>query len=226
MPFRLPQDATWLWKFLWTLAWVLRPLSCKLRIEGLENIPEGEGIVLASNHTMGPDYVVLGLVSPRQINFLAKSEIFDTHILLCKLMSNIGGIPVERGKRDAAAMQVAVDVVKAGSILGMFPEGTRSRTGQLQSGKSGAVRIAIAANAPVVPAAVLNSEALIPGLLQWPKPIVTLRFGTPIRFDSEVDDPKSVAEQTDAMMRAIAALLPPEERGVYAENAVLSVEGL
>jgi 1-acyl-sn-glycerol-3-phosphate acyltransferase len=218
MPFRLPQDATWLWKFLWTLAWILRPFSCKLRIEGLENIPEGEGIVLASNHTMGPDYVVLGLVSPRQINFLAKSEIFDTHVVLCKLMSNIGGIPVERGKRDMAAFQNAVDVLKAGNILGMFPEGTRSRTGQLQSGKSGTVRIAIAAGAPVVPAVVLNSEAMIPGLRQWPKPIVTVRFGMPIRYDGAVDNPKNVAEQTDAMMRAIAALLPPEGRGVYADE--------
>ena len=118
---------------------------------------------------MGPDYVALGLVSPRQIHFLAKSEIFDTHIVLCKLMSNIGGIPVERGKHDVAALQVAVDVVKAGNILGMFPEGTRSRNGQLQSGKSGAVRIAKIAGAPLVPAVVLNSEAIIPGLLQWKK---------------------------------------------------------
>ena len=105
MPYRLPKEATLLWKILWTIALILRPFSCKLRVEGLENIPEGEGLVLACNHTMGPDYVVLGLVSPRMIHFLAKSEIFNTHVLLRKLMSNIGGIPVERGKRDEAALQ-------------------------------------------------------------------------------------------------------------------------
>ena len=76
----------------------------------------------------------------------------------------------------------------------------------------------MAAGAPLVPAVVLNSEALIPGLLQWPKPIVTLRFGMPIRYDGAVDDAKNVAEETDAMMRAIAALLPPEGRGVYADE--------
>lgn len=217
MPFRLPKDSTWLWKFLWTLAWLLRPFSCKLRIEGLENIPR-EGFVLSSNHTMGPDYVVLGLVSPRQIHFLAKSEIFDTHSLLRKLMSNIGGIPVERGKHDVAAFQIAVDVVKAGKILGMFPEGTRSRTGQLQSGKSGAVRIAKIAGAPLVPAVVLNSQALIPGLSRWNKPTVTIRFGPPIRYDETADDGTTLSSQVDEMMIAIAKMLPPGERGVYEER--------
>ena len=223
MPFRLPKDSTWLWKFLWTLAWLLRPFSCKLRIEGLENIPKEEGFVLSSNHTMGPDYVVLGLVSPRQIHFLAKSEIFDTHIVLRKLMSNIGGIPVERGKHDVAAFQIAVDVVKAGKILGMFPEGTRSRTGQLQSGKSGAVRIAKAAGAPVVPTVVLNSQALIPGLSKWKKPTVTIRFGPPIRYeetanDQTENDVATLSSQVDEMMIAIAKMLPPGERGVYEDR--------
>ncbi len=225
MPYRLPKDATLLWKILWTIAWILRPFSCKLRVEGLENIPEDEGLVLACNHTMGPDYVVLGLVSPRMIHFLAKSEIFDTHVLLRKLMFNIGGIPIVRGKRDVAAMQTAVDVVKQGNILGMFPEGTRSRTGQLQAGKTGAVRIAKAAGAPVVPVAVLNSQAMIPGLRKWRKPTVVIRIAKPIRFDDDAaDDPESLAEQTDVMMRAIATLLPPEERGVYANGAYSRVE--
>ncbi len=179
--------------------------------------------MLSSNHTMGPDYVVLGLVSPRQIHFLAKSEIFDTHIVLCKLMSNIGGIPIERGKHDVAAMQTAIDVVKAGNILGMFPEGTRSRTGQLQSGKSGAVRIAKAAGAPVVPTVVLNSQALIPGLLKWNKPTVTIRFGPPIRYeetanDDAANDAETLSSQVDEMMIAIAKMLPPGERGVYEER--------
>jgi 1-acyl-sn-glycerol-3-phosphate acyltransferase len=218
MSYRLPKDATLLWKILWTIAWLLRPFSCKLQVEGMENMPKGGGLVLACNHTMGPDYVVLGFISQRMIHFLAKSEIFDQHDVLCKIMSNIGGIPIERGKRDEAAMKAAVDVVDRGSILGMFPEGTRSRTGQLQAGKTGAVRIALAAKAPVVPVVVLNSEALIPGLLQWPKPTVTVRIGRPIRFDDAGTDPASLAEQTDVMMTAIAEMLPPEQRGVYADR--------
>ena len=219
MPFRLPKDSTWLWKFLWTLAVAATPVLLQASDRGIGEHSEG-GVCLSSNHSMGPDYVVLGLVSPRQIHFLAKSEIFDTHIVLCKLMSNIGGIPIERGKHDVAAMQTAIDVVKAGNILGMFPEGTRSRTGQLQSGKSGAVRIAKAAGAPVVPTVVLNSQALIPGLLKWAKPTVTIRFGPPIRYeetanDDAANDAETLSSQVDEMMIAIAKMLPPGERGVY-----------
>ena len=76
----------------------------------------------------------------------------------------------------------------------------------------------MAAKAPVVPVVVLNSEALIPGLLQWPKPTVTVRIGRPIRFDDAGTDSESVAEKTDVMMTAIAEMLPPERRGVYANR--------
>ncbi|MEM7132073.1 MAG: lysophospholipid acyltransferase family protein [Chloroflexota bacterium] len=195
-------------------------LLCRLTVDGRENVPPTGGCVVASNHNIGPDYVVLGYGASRQIFYMAKKETFGIHPLLDRFLWAVGAFPVERGKRDQGAIQEAVDLVQSGRVLGMFPEGTRSKDGVLQKGRSGAIRIAVEAGVPILPAAVTNSNELMQRLLfkLWRRPAVTVRFGPPIYPVQGENSPQTIRKLTHQTMVAIATLLPPEKRGPYAED--------
>jgi 1-acyl-sn-glycerol-3-phosphate acyltransferase len=207
-----------MWQFLYLLATLIKPLFCRLRIEGAEHVPPTGGCVVVCNHTRGPDFVVLGYAAPRQVYYMAKIEIFAWHPLLTKLFNAVGTFPVHRGKGDVSAIETAVEVAREGHVLGMFPEGTRSRSGQLQRGKSGAARIAMMAGVPVVPAVVVNSAQMLPNLFKLRRrPQVIARFGPPLTLTGDPDDQVEARQNTERIMYAMAALLPPELRGVYSE---------
>lgn len=216
---KYPRDAMWLWKATWSFGWLIYPLFFKYRIEGETNLPDTGGVVLASNHNYGIDFIILGGTARRQVYFMAKAEAFRVNPLLSSFLWNTGVFPVEREKRDIGALRTAVQIVRDGNILGMFPEGTRSRDGQLQRGKTGTARIAMAAQAPVVPAAVIGSARVFDGW--WkprPRPDVTVRYGPPLTWDSEEKGEEASIEFTEQIMLAIASLLPEELRGVYRDR--------
>jgi 1-acyl-sn-glycerol-3-phosphate acyltransferase len=222
---RFPKEGTRTWKLLYIVAIIIRPFFVRLNIEGEENVPLDGGCVIASNHTLGADYVLLGYASPRQIFYMAKSEIFASHPLVAKLVAGAGAFPVQRGKADTQAIDQAIAIVKTGKIVGMFPEGTRSRNGVLRRAKPGAARIALGAGAPIVPAAVVNGDTILRDFLKpQRRPLVTVRFGVPLAPDGSADDPLDVEQLTTAMMLAVAELLPTERRGHYADAATLSAE--
>ena len=210
---RMPQDATWLWKFLYALATLLRPLLCRLRVEGQEHVPSTSGCIIACNHSMGPDYFILGYASPRQIYYMAKIELFQIHPWFSHCLELVGTFPIDRGHNDTAALGAAEALLRRGQVLGMFPEGTRSHNGELRRGKSGVARLAMATQTLVVPAVVINAEALLKQVGRRPEIIV--RFGPPLSLVGDPTDKAAVQAQTDAVMRAIAQLLPPAQRGLY-----------
>ncbi len=216
---RVPQDATRLWKGLYLVATALRPFLCRLVVEGREHVPATGGVVLAANHPGGIDVVFLGYASPRQIHYMAKHELFQIHPLFAAFIRAAGAFPVRRGQKDREAIAYAVRLVQAGKVLGMFPEGTRDRGRGLLRGKPGTVRIAMEAGAPIVPTGII-------GVPEWhrawyrpgPRPQVTVRFGEPLFFPRDTEDPAIVQARTDQLMLAIARLLPPDQWGVYAER--------
>ncbi|MBK8045752.1 MAG: 1-acyl-sn-glycerol-3-phosphate acyltransferase [Anaerolineales bacterium] len=111
-------------------------------------------------------------------------------------------------------------VVDAGHVVGMFPEGTRSRDGSLQRWKTGAARIALTAQCLVVPAMVINLEPVLRDFLKFKRrPAVIMRFGAPFILEGDAADPQRVQQATTKMMLALAALLPAERRGYYADAA-------
>jgi 1-acyl-sn-glycerol-3-phosphate acyltransferase len=135
----------------------------RLRARGLENLPEG-GFVLAANHTSNFDPWPLGIpfLPERQLRFMAKAELFNA--VLEPILRAAGAFKVRRGEGDVEAMRKAVQLVRAGEVVVMFPEGTRREKGLRKKHQArphtGAARIALAAGAPLVPAAIAGTDRL------------------------------------------------------------------
>jgi 1-acyl-sn-glycerol-3-phosphate acyltransferase len=177
----------------------------RLRAEGLEHIPEG-GFVLAANHTSNLDPWALGLplFPKRQLRFMAKSELFNP--ILGPILKASGAFPVRRGEGDLEAIRTAVELVRAGEVVVMFPEGTRRRKGLRKKfqprAHTGAARIAIWAKAPLIPAAIIGTDRLR-RLGPW-----LVRYGAPIPVDDLHDqDPAEAAKvATERLMAVIEEL--------------------
>jgi 1-acyl-sn-glycerol-3-phosphate acyltransferase len=153
-----------LYRFVgWLSTPVVRGLY-RLRARGLEHLPEG-GFVLAANHTSNFDPWPLGVpfLPERQLRFMAKSELFNP--VLSPILRAGGAFKVRRGEGDVEAMRTAVELVRDGEIVVMFPEGTRRRKGLVKRHEArphtGAARIALAAGAPLVPAAIGGTDRLL-----------------------------------------------------------------
>jgi 1-acyl-sn-glycerol-3-phosphate acyltransferase len=149
--------------FAATISWPVVKVGFRLRARGTEHLPEG-GFVLAANHTSNfdPWQLALPLFPRRQLRFMAKSELFNP--ILKPILLGGGAFPVRRGEADLEAIRRAVELVRDGEIVVMFPEGTRRRKGLRKKHEArahtGAARIALSADAPLVPAAINGTDRL------------------------------------------------------------------
>ncbi len=177
----------------------------RLRVRGLENVPEG-GFVLAANHTSNFDPWPLGIpfLPERQLRFMAKAELFNP--VLAPFLRAGGVFKVRRGEGDVEAMRTAVELVREGEIVVMFPEGTRQTKGLVKRHTArphtGAARIALTANAPLVPAAIGGTDRLLRlGPLR-------VAYGPPIDLsDLDGQDIKTAAKlATERLMATIDEL--------------------
>ncbi|MBQ8495151.1 MAG: 1-acyl-sn-glycerol-3-phosphate acyltransferase [Clostridia bacterium] len=141
---------------------IVRVICCILfpyRSVGTENIPAEGGAVLCSNHLSMVDPVHLILAQKkRYIYFMAKKELFPNAFAKWLFHDILGAFAVDRQGNDKEAVAHAIDLVKNGELMGIFPEGTRSKDGKLGRGKAGAVMIASRTNAPVIPCCVLRKD--------------------------------------------------------------------
>ena len=187
------------------ISWPFVKLGFRLRARGLEHLPEG-GFVLAANHASNfdPWPLALPLFPRRQLRFMAKSELFNP--ILKPILAGGGAFPVRRGEADLEAIRRAVELVREGEIVVMFPEGTRRRKGLRKKHEArahtGAARIALAAGAPLVPAAIKGTDRL--------SRLAPLRvaYGRPIPLDDLRGQELSPAarEATDRLMADIREL--------------------
>ena len=156
------------------------------RVTGLEHIPAAGGAILAANHVSFLDPLLLPLVVPRRVMFLAKVKYIDKPLLHWFLRA-VGVIPVATDD-PAGAVAAGVQAVREGRLVGIFPEGTRSPDGRLRQGKTGVARIAIQAGVPVIPAGITGTDLAFPRGAWLPRPrSVRISFGPPIRFAGPQD---------------------------------------
>jgi 1-acyl-sn-glycerol-3-phosphate acyltransferase len=205
------------------LRWIFNTLMAILsrrEIEGLENLPPEGPYIIAVNHLSVLDvplaYSMLG--GPQVTGWAA--EKWRYHPIYGLLLRMGHGIFIERGKVDRRALRAAIEWLRAGNIFAMAPEGTRSRTGSMQQAKTGIAYLAHLTGAPIVPIAIIGTDRGIRTMLRLRRPKLTLRIGKPFRLPplDRKDRAASLRRNTDEVMCRIAALLPPQHRGIYAEH--------
>ncbi|WP_282794489.1 lysophospholipid acyltransferase family protein [Streptomyces sp. CC224B] len=214
---------------------VLGPLLRLLfrpRIEGLEHVPESGAAIVAGNHLSFSDHFLMPAILKRRITFLAKAEYFTgpgvKGRLTAAFFRSAGQIPVDRSGKEAgqAAIREGLGVLRKGELLGIYPEGTRSHDGRLYKGKVGVAAMALKAQVPVVPCAMIGTfEAQPPGKAVPRFRRVTIRFGAPLEFSryAGMDGEKAVLRAvTDEIMYAILGLSGQEYVDRYA--AVVKAE--
>lgn len=179
----------WYYLFKYVLLGPLLTLIGRPKVEGLEHIPSSGPAILASNHLAVMDSFFLPLVVKRRITFLAKSEYFTgTGIkgwFNRWFYTAVGQVPIDRSNADAAqaALETAERLLQQGKLLGMYPEGTRSPDGRLYKGKTGLARLALQTGVPVIPVAMIGTDAVNPPGTSRLRPArVTVRFGEPMDF--------------------------------------------
>ncbi len=183
----------------------------KIEARGSENLPSDGAAILACNHVTNFDIFPMQLGINRPIFFMAKEELLRNPII--EYIFRKGGVfPVYRGQKDEWAKRHAEKVLEHGQVLGLFPEGTRSKGRGLRTAKTGAARFAINIGCPIVPMAVNGSHRVFKEFPQRTKVIVTL--GEPIYPQPN----EGALALTDRVMFTIAEMLPPELRGVYGEK--------
>jgi 1-acyl-sn-glycerol-3-phosphate acyltransferase len=184
----------------------------RMRLEGREHIPKSGGYIIVANHTDWKDPPVIELSFGVCIRFMAKIEAFSI-FFLGGLMRGKGCFPVRRGESDRRALTTSLQVLKSGNPLGFFPEGTRSRDGVLHRGHPGIAFLARRSGAQILPVGLSGTHQARPL-----RSNITVRVGEPFRVD-DLGLPAGVSDQetTDAIMRRIARVLPPQMRGEYAD---------
>lgn len=167
-------------------------------VEGRENFPKSGGVLVCSNHINALDPPVIGILAPRPVHFMAKQELFEAPILK-HLLPHLNAFPVKRGMSDREAMRKAINLLKEGHVVGLFPEGTRSKDGQLKPGLAGAGFFALRGEADVIPAAIIGPY----------KPFKRLKvvYGKPMDMTPFRERKASADEVTAAIMAEIQKLL-------------------
>jgi 1-acyl-sn-glycerol-3-phosphate acyltransferase len=206
---------------------------CRLEVTGLEHVPPGGPVIVASNHLSFIDSVVIPVVAPRPVRFLAKEEYFTGSgpkgRASAMFFRFIRAVPVRRdGSRDSlAALAVAQQVLENGEAFGIYPEGTRSRDGRLYRGRTGVAWLALATRAPVLPVALEGTDKVQPIGRRGLRPAkLRVRFGPLIDSGGlaakleagEIGPGRARRELTDEVMAAIAAMSPQPRADGYNQS--------
>lgn len=177
----------------------LVPVLFRTRVIGAEHVPPG-GAVLAGNHVSYMDPILLWCAGPRPVHFMAKRELWDSRFFGWAL-DRFWAFPVTRGEPDRSAISKATELLKAGELVGVFPEGTRAGadTDDLGTAHGGAAFFALRADVPIVPMAFVGTERVWPRGQRWPKlRRVSITFGEPI-LPADIDPSLGRKERVDAL---------------------------
>lgn len=164
--------------FLRLLVNIIFRLFIRVRVYGEKNLPEEGPVLLASNHVTMLDMFMIGYKIKRKVHWMAKSELFKNK-LLAKIITSLGAYPVKRGSRDQSAVRTTLELLKEGKVVGIFPQGTRSKEKNLKV-KSGVAHFALDSQAYVQPVAIWGTFRLFGK--------VYVRFGEPFKIEKTQDN--------------------------------------
>lgn len=176
---------------------VLKPVY-RIEVIGRENVPADGGVLLCANHIDNLDPPVVGITAPRPVHFMAKEELFSVPVL-GKIVPHLNAFPVKRGMSDREALRKGLGILKDGKVLGLFPEGTRSKTGEMGKGLAGAGFFALRSDAQVVPCAVIGPYKAFKKL--------KVVYGKPIDMESIKEKKLNAEQTTDLIMGEIQKLI-------------------
>ncbi len=184
-------------------------IAFNVHFEGRENIPDGETVIYASNHRSYADPPLVGCSAKGKFAFMAKEELFKNRFFAW-LIRNLGAFPVSRGKGDTGVLDTAVNRLKSGRSLIIFPEGTRSKDGKVHRGHSGAAVISARSQKKIVPVGIVFGEKL------KFRTKVTVKYGKPINpteYIDNFDEPNSrqLVKLKNCYMEEIKKLVEGEE---------------
>jgi len=209
----------------WIVKAVLTPLlrlGFRVRVEGRENVPRRGPVILASNHRAFLDSVFIPLVLRRRVTFVAKAEYFDNP-RTAWFFRGVGQIPIRRegGSASERALASATDVLRAGGVFAIYPEGTRTRDGYLHRGHTGVARLAMRTGTAIVPVGLIGTDEIQPIDRRMPRFFrpVTIRFGEPLdpaRYSGGEQEHLALRELTDEVMYEITQLSGYEYVDTYA----------
>jgi 1-acyl-sn-glycerol-3-phosphate acyltransferase len=197
-------------------------------VEGEENIPSSGPAILVSNHLSAGDTFLLPALIKRRLTFPAKAELFQGRRLsgwfVRWFLTSVGMLPMDRsgGRASASSMDGVLSVLRAGELLGIYPEGTRSLDGRLYKGKTGVARLVLSAGVPVVPVAMVNTQFVPSRVAKIPimrRP--GIRIGRPLdfsRYSASGNDREVLRWVTDEIMNAVMELSGQEYVDAYGSS--------
>lgn len=203
----------------------------RMRIEGADRVPRDGGLLVLGNHLHNADPLLIAIACPRPVHFMAKRELMTVPVI-GRIIRLGGTFAVDRGRADRPAIRRAEATLKQGIALGMFPEGTRSRSRRIERAMPGAGMIALRGNAPIVPVAITGSERLpFNGArggrerkLDPGHKGVRIVFGEPFQLPATIDGKRTSADQAiELAMRQVAEMLPEPYRGIYSSSRTSAV---
>ncbi len=206
------------YRFIRLIFKLIFKIIAKIKVSGLEHFPREGAFILAINHLALIDPVILlAVLPPRKMTVLVARK-WEKSFFVGWLVRSVGGIFIHRGEVDRHALQEALKALKSGAALGLAPEGTRSRTGGLQRAKAGVAYLATKANVPVLPIGISGQQGFAKTLLHLRRLKIHVNIGELIYLPpvSGKDKMAQLQAYADEIMIAIAKLIEPELRGVYA----------
>lgn len=180
-------------------------LLYRIKIQGNQNIPNENGVLLCSNHIHYLDPPLVGSFLKREVRFMAKVELFEAPILK-SFLPRFGAFPINRGKSDRKALRTGLKLLEEGEMVGVFPEGTRSKTGELSKGLTGVGFFALRSSAAVVPCAVIGPYKLFG--------TIHVIYGKPLNMDYLREEKASPEVVTEAIMQGIQDLIDEHKQNL------------
>lgn len=201
------------------IARLLLALLTRTTLRGLENLPSTGPALVVLNHLGDADTAVILAALPRAPEALGKLELIYEFPVLGRVMDWYGTIWVHRGRPDRRALECAIRALQEGRLLAIAPEGRYTLMHGLERGNSGAAYLAMRSGLPLIPVALTGTEnsKVYSSLRRLRRPRISLTVGAPIHLSTDAGlTPRALKTATDLIMHALARLLPPEYRGVYA----------